>query len=404
MNIVHVVSTIDPGKGGPQAGVLRIAAAQATLGHKVHIVSYAESETEATACKAAASIPGIKEVRLHLLPNSSRFEAISCIEGARLLKVLLPAADFVHLHGVWEEILRKGAAIATRAGVPYCICPHGMLDSWSLSQKTWKKRLALRLGFRRMLDGAQFIHALNADEVRLMQPLLLRPPVIIIPNGVFLQEFQPLPDARLFNEQFGLPEERRFILFLSRLHFKKGLDILAVAFSKVIKECPDVDLVVAGPDHGAGKEFQRQVRKLGVENRVRMIGPIYGAEKLQALSAAACFCLPSRQEGFSLAIIEALACALPVVISDACHFPEVASTNAGIVAPLDAMEISSALKKVLKDEKLAKAMGANGRKLVMENFTWQVAAEKSIESYCLSAQEAAADGSRLPTCLAGLPA
>lgn len=381
MKIVHVISTIDPAGGGPQTVVVRMAAAQCALGHEVHIVSYADPDIRDKAFRAAANIPDFEKIQWHLLPEPDRLERVACIKGSRLINRILPSADFVHLHGVWESILFRSASTARKAGIPYCVRPAGMLDSWSLQQKAWKKRLALSLGYRGMLEDAKFIQALNTDEVQLMRPLSLATPTIVIPNGVFPEEFEQGSDAVSFRKQINMPDDRRFVLFLSRLHFKKGLDLLARAFQMVSAECPDVDLVVAGPDDGAREEFLTLVRTLGIEDRVRLTGPIYGAAKLQAYSATACFCLPSRQEGFSLAITEALACSVPVVISDACHFPEVDSAQAGIVTSLAPAAIAKALVTVLKNGPMANRMGENGRRLVMENFTWPVIAGKTISSY-----------------------
>lgn len=370
MKIVHVITSIDPDSGGPQAVVMRLAAAQASLGHDVRVVSQADERTLASVARIGAAIPNFQHVVWHILPPPGVVETILCLKARPFLARILSNAQHVHLHGVWEPILACAAAIAVRNGVPYCVCPAGMLDTWSLEQKPWKKRLALALGCRRMLDRAAFLHALNHDEVRLMRPLGLRAPAEIIPNGVFVEEFETLPSASDFPALIGLPAERRFVLFLSRLHYKKGLDLLANAFQLVARQCPDVDLVVAGPDGGAEDDFRDLVRRFGLERRVFMVGPLYGKTKLQAFVAAACFCLPSRQEGFSIAITEALACGTPAVITDACHFPEVATADAGAVVSLDPMDIATAVIDVLSHPLAAKSMGSNGRRLVFENYTW----------------------------------
>lgn len=375
MNIVHVIGSYDPAKGGPQAVVVRLAAAQAALDHEVTIVSYSDHEVSRRAVAATATIPGFDKVRTLLLPMPDLRETLSGSAAAKAMEALLRATDFVHLHGVWETNLLRASMLCRRFSVPYCVCCCGMLDVWSMQQSAWKKKVAMMLGFRRMLDGAAFIHALNADEIELMRPLGLKAPPVIIPNGIFLNEVEG------GEADVGSLPNRPYVLFLSRLHYKKGLDILADAFRRVAPLFPEVDLVVAGPDGGAEEEFRERIRQYGLQERVHMIGGLYGPAKIAALKRSACFCLPSRQEGFSVAITEALACGVPVAITDACHFPEVGEAGAGIVSPLDPMAVAATLERILEDPDRAARMGAAGAKLVRDNYTWPRIAVQTIAAY-----------------------
>jgi glycosyltransferase involved in cell wall biosynthesis len=381
MKIVHVISSIDPAKGGPQGGCVRLAAAQSALGHDVHIISYGGIEIQNRAFRSARDVPHFSQIRWHLLPDPDRIEQVFCLNGSRRLSTVLQEASFVHIHGVWEPLLKNAASIARRNHISYCMQPHGMLDVWSMQQKRLKKRLALLLGYRKMLDGAKFILTLNTDEAQLLGPLRLKASNLVIPNGIFLEEFADLPAKGFYRELIPALDGKRIVLFLSRLHTKKGLDILAAAFARLAKSHPEVDLVVAGPDDGAREGFVSLVNQLGIKDRVHLVGPLYGADKLRALVDASCFCLPSRQEGFSVAITEALACSLPVVISDACHFPEVKSARAGAVVSLDPAEVASALADILDNPAMASIMGRNGQRLVHDNYTWPRIAEQTIQGY-----------------------
>lgn len=395
MKIYHVVSSIDPAQGGPQAGCLRLAAAQAALGHEVEIISYGGSDIRQRALSAAHDVPHLAKVRWHLLADPDRIERVLGLSAARVLRNVLKDASFVHIHGVWEPILKHAARIARSLKVPYCVQPHGMLDVWSMRQKRLKKRVALLLGYRKMLNGAKFIHALNTDEANLLDPLGLTPPRLVIPNGIFLEEFADLPGKGYFAERFPQLQGKRVVLFLSRLHTKKGLDILAAAFSMLAKSHPDVDLAVAGPDGGAKDGFVSLVKDLGITDRVHLTGPIYGAEKLRALMDAACFCLPSRQEGFSVAITEALACGLPVVISEPCHFPEVRTAHAGAVVALEPANVAAAIGDILDNPDMAAIMGENGKRLVHENYTWPRVAELTLQGYASPSFSAATGSANL---------
>jgi glycosyltransferase involved in cell wall biosynthesis len=388
MKIVHVISSIDPAGGGPPQVAVRLAAAQAKLGHDVALVTYGtvDANLAERTRDQLAGVPFFDRVALHALQPPSRRERLFAAQANDLLGGLVPSADWLHLHGVWERVLHRAAVIARRHDVSYCIRPAGMLNPWSLGHKSWKKKLALGLGVRHFIDQADFIHCLTADEAALVEPLELKPPLLVFPNGIFLEEFAALPPAGSFLSSQPSLHGRRFVLFLGRLHFVKGLDILADAWERCAAEASDVDLVVAGPDAGAGRDFVSRIADAGLADRVHMVGPLYGAEKFAALLDAACFCLPSRQEGFSVAVLEALGCGVPAVISEACRFPEAVVAGAAEVVALDATSLADGLMRVLSDSEHARAMGRAGQALVRSQYTWPAIAERLVQAYCKAAQ------------------
>ena len=140
-------------------------------------------------------------------------------------------------------------------------------------------------------------------------------------------------------------------------------------------------LVVVGPDYGAQNDFEQAVRKFDLVERVLIPGPMYGDAKLEALTDAACFCLPSRQEGFSMAIIEALSVGCPVVISENCHFPEVRQSRSGFVLPLEIERFAAAVLRILDDSRLRTDMGKAGEALIAGSFTWERIAERAELAY-----------------------
>jgi glycosyltransferase involved in cell wall biosynthesis len=382
MRIVHLIDTLDPAHGGPPLVAASLASAQAALGHEVTLISYRTPGRESAIESMVRSVPGIERVRLQYMSPRTRLERLSGRKARRALRPIIEQCDVMHMHGVWEVVLKVAASIAPELQKPYVIRPCGVLDPYNLKQKPLKKRIALALGARRMLDGAALLHTLNADESRLIEPLNLRCPRLVIPNGVFPEEFRTLPPRGTFRKRHAdIVGERPMILFLSRLHHKKGLDYLADAFAIVARELPEARLVVVGPDEGARGAFVQQIQGLNVSDRVLLTGPLYAADKLAALVDADVFCLPSRQEGFSVAITEALACGRPVVVSEECHFPEVAEVGAGEVLPLDAARFARALLTILRDPQRARSMGEAGRRLVFERYIWPTIAERTIAAY-----------------------
>ncbi len=332
--VLHVLQTLDQASGGVAAVGSRLAAEQRRAGWDVRVLA------------ARRTAPDVR-------PR---------------LAAAVRAADCLHLHGVWDAIVYRAARAAQRGGRPYVMTPHGMLDPWSLAQKPRKKRLALALGYRKVLDRAAALIALHADEAAAFRSLGLRAPVAVVPNAVALPADEPDPAA--FRRTVPGLGDRPYVLFLGRLHHKKGLDHLAEAFAQTARVAPEARLVVAGPDEGARRDFEAAVAAAGLSERVHLVGTLLGAAKWGALAGASCFCLPSRQEGFSVAVLEALACRTPVVISPECHFPEVESAGAGYVVPRDPAAIALALAKLIADKNLRTSLGAAGRRLVEARYTW----------------------------------
>jgi glycosyltransferase involved in cell wall biosynthesis len=347
MRILHVIPSFDPVTGGPPLMASRLAVALAASGHQVETLSYGCPPFQARIDEFLQSIPGHDRVTHHFLPPITPFEHLLARDAARRGEKIVRAVDVVHLHGIWDPVIRAVAAVTFQCGVPYAITPHGMLNPWTLTQSRWKKKIALVFGYQRMLDRAGLLHVLNTDEQRLIEPLVPGDRTVVIPNGISLEELDPLPAAGTFYAQHPELQGKPYVLFLGRLHYKKGMDYLADIFAKAAGVLPEIRLVIAGPDAGAGEEFKRQIAALGLTARTHLVGPLYNRDKFAAFVDAACFCLPSREEGFSIAILEAMACGTAVVISDACHFPEVAENRAGEVAPLDVGQLSAALTRVM---------------------------------------------------------
>lgn len=369
-----MIESLDPKVGGPPVVCSRLASAQSARGHTVRIVVESKAAILDFA-NATNSLQVFESGRATLTDWFFR-------RSVRIrLAERIADADIVHLHGVWDSLLVAAGLECRGLKVPYVLAPHGMLDPWSLSQKRLKKRVGLALGVRRLLNHARFLHMLNRDELALARPLGLRSEGWVLPNGVNLAETGHIPTDEEFRSAFPNLQRRPYILFLSRIHHKKGLDILADAFALLASNHPDLQLVVAGPDAGERGHFEDRIRNHELTNRTHLVGPLYGSVKWSALSGAACFCLPSRQEGFSMAILEAMASRIPIVISESCHFPEVDEAGAGIVTPLKATAVAQAIDQVLNDRTRAESMAAAGRRLVEGRYTWDRVAEDCDRMY-----------------------
>ena len=377
MRLVHVISTLDPAHGGPPVVAARLGAAQRERGHQVEILGYAPEEARGRIQSMISSTPQPGPQTLHLLEPGSKPERLRAQRARRWFQTSLKGVDLLHLHGVWDPILQAAAGAARRHNIPWIVTPHGMLDPWCMTQGGLKKKIALRAWVRpTILDGARFIHALNADEVDGMAPLVGSTPKEVVPNGVFLEELSAPDSPGAFRREHSFLGDDPYVLFLSRLHYKKGLDVLVEAFTRAHQACPTARLVIAGPDDGYEATVRSLIAESPARERIHMVGPIYGETKRDAIIEANCFCLSSRQEGFSIAITEALGFGTPVVITTDCHFPEVQAAGAGHVVALDGEAVGDALVDVLENPETRASMSDAAAQLIREHYTWPKIAER----------------------------
>lgn len=260
---------------------------------------------------------------------------------------------------------------ARAARVPYMIAAHGMAEPWALSHKRWKKRLYLALVEARNLRRASCLHALSRPEIGHLRKLAPWTPVCFIPNGVELTPFDSLPPRQILEAECPELAGKFVLLFFGRVHKKKGLDLLAEALGRVAPAHPDLHLVIAGTDDGALSPFRDRMAELGLTRRITYLGHVALQRAEAAWSAADAFVLPSYSEGFSMAILEAMACRLPCLITTACHFPEAAAAGAAVVSDPNVDSVTQGLRELIEltaDER--NRLGANARRLVEAHYTW----------------------------------
>lgn len=385
MRILHAIHWLNPSDGGPPMVCTRLAAAQAALGHEVGILAYATPGRDAEIESALRKLPGGARVQLHLLPACDRAERVIALRAHRAARRLAQNLDLVHLHQTWHMLLVAASQEARRAGVPYCITPHGTLTGWGLHRKKFKKRIATALIFGRMFRQASFMHVLNPYERDGIRSAGLGSACEIIPNGVFLEEIDPLPASGAFHARHPELNGDPFVLFLARLHPGKGADLLIDALALLRETHPRLRLVLAGPDFGAEASLKARTTLHKLEDRVHFVGGLWGSAKLAAFVDSSCYCLPSEHEGFSMSIVEALACARPAIITRECNFPEVAERGAGLVVDRSARAIADALLRLLADPAGAHEMGTRGRRLIESGYTWGRVAQRLVDAYATHA-------------------
>jgi glycosyltransferase involved in cell wall biosynthesis len=298
------------------------------------------------------------------------------------LEVVVRSAEVVHMHGLWQAQTRRGARAARAAGVPYLIAAHGMAEPWSLRHKALKKKIYTALIEGKNLRRAACLHALSRPEIGHLRTIAPGTPVCFVPNGVDLRPLEDLPPRSVLEQEFPELAGKFLLLFFGRLHAKKGLDLLAQAFAALVERHPELHLILAGKDDGALAPFLRQINEAGISSRLTWAGHVAGERARQLWGAADAFVLPSYSEGFSMAILEALACRLPVVITTACHFPELGAAGGGIIVEPTVDGVTGGLRCLLEHSPAERAeLGRKGRALVERDYTWQQQGQRLANVY-----------------------
>lgn len=283
-------------------------------------------------------------------------------------------ARVVHLHGMWLPALSTSARRwrQARTDRALVLSPHGMLDPWALGNSCWKKRLAMALFERATLRACDCLHALNPAEAAAIRAQGLNRPIAVIPNGVNLPE-QSRPLATFPNRPAptDVADPRRVMLFLGRLHPKKGVAETLRAWSRLSPALhADWRLVIAGWDDGGhGETLTALATELKLDREVTFAGAVFGADKYAWLARASGFVLASYSEGLPMAVLEAWAHRVPVFMSAACNLPEGFSSGAAIEVVPDPQRLAATLAEHLARPDLDD-VGQAGRALVDARFTW----------------------------------
>ena len=282
----------------------------------------------------------------------------------------LKETDLVHLHEVWH-IPQLCAAITSRVrGIPYVVSPHGALAPWCMGQHRSLKRLAWSSYQKAILNGAGGVHALTPEERGDIRALGVRAAVTVIPNGIDLDLVQDLITPEPHWPRHLVPFLQRFVLYLGRLDKKKGLDILIEAFARIASANDEAALIVAGPDPDRlWPTHLRRISELNLAGRVTYAGFVDEPLKFQLLKRAELLVLPSKSEGMSMTILEALACGTPVVISPGCNLPQVDRARAGRIVPDSSEPLADSILEILGDRPLRALMAVNARQLAKREFS-----------------------------------
>lgn len=380
MKILHTIRSINPADGGTVEAVRLLAAAHIDSGHQVEVATFDDSN---------AGFLGAFVAKVHALGPGRGIYGY-CGGYLPWLREHAGNYDAVIVNGLWQY---HGLAVwraLRKSPTPYFVFPHGMLDPWFKRQyplKHLKKWLYWPWAEYRVLRDARAVCFTCEEERQLARSSfpLYRCREAVVPLGTHPSRGDREKDVEAFLRRHPLLCDKRVVLFLGRIHPKKGCDLLVRAWAE-LRQRGQLDerdrLVIAGPDQsGWQPELMEVTRKLAVEESVHWLGPLAGAEKWGAIRFADAFVLPSHQENFGIAVVEALACGAPVLISRRVNiWREIEEANAGLTAA-DTLEGTVELlrrwKGMSDDEKHGMRLSAT--RCFAQSFDIRVGAEKLIE-------------------------
>lgn len=358
MRVLHVCGIYLPATewGGPTYAVANYAGALQQAGVACEVFT-----TTARGDRGLPALPpgtrDVDGVPVTYFPAPAVSQAFLAPAMAAALARRVREFDVVHTHMLWAFPGIVASRIARLAGVPYVVTPHGSLDPWSLSQRRRLKQLFLLASERATLRRAARVHY-TADAERANAPADLRDlPSAIVPN-VIAPSDAPRADG-------GTD-----VVILGRIHVMKGFDVLVPAFRDVVARRPEARLVIAGPDEGGYRaEVERMIAAAGIGGAVTFTGHLDARARDALLARCALLVQPSYRENFGMAVAEAMAQGVPVVVSDRVNIcDDIRAAEAGLVVPREAPAVAGAIATLLGDAGLRARMGEAGRRLVRARY------------------------------------
>lgn len=356
MKVLHYIPTLGRQDGGTSMYMHQLSAELGQL-VELHVVSHPvenELELEHATRHALLLSPNFWKVRRAYL---------------QILDEVRP--DVVHVNCCWHPYFAYAVIWARQAGYKVVLTPHGMLEPWIMKRHYWTRKLPSLLLFqRRAVRMATLLHATAEMERKHLLDLGWNREVCIVPNGIEVQKIAMKED--------WTPSHR--LLFMSRIHPKKGVDLLIRAFASLPKE---YRLQIAGegtPDYVA--ELKQLAQRLGLEERVEWLGGVYGAEKWRLMREADVMVLPTHSENFGIVVAEALASGTPVITTQGTPWQELESEHCGWWIARSEENLAEAMRQAVActAEQLS-SMGQNGRRLVEKSYSTKTVAQRFLEIY-----------------------
>ena len=365
MKVVHIISRISREGGGPSRSSQALVAALNAAGCETWLLSCHEGDVTWVEGVTHFAAPQVGERLKDFFMR--QFAAVK--------------PNVVHLHGIWDWQIHLAGKAARSLGIPYVVAPRGMLEPWSLAHKKWKKRFAMALYQRNDLKNAAALHATAHREAEQFRRLGFTQMIIESSNGVIV----PRRDGMLHLGNTNNHGSRR-VLFVSRMHEKKGVLELIEAWARVKPQdwrCELVYTLNGEEEQVYESKVKARIKELGVETQFILTGPLNDDAKWAAYARADLFVLPTYSENFGIVVTEALWAGVPVITTKGTPWQELEECHCGWWIDLPPKEsLDAALREAMAlPRELLRTMGVRGRRLIEEKYTWKAVCEAMVEGY-----------------------
>lgn len=354
MKVVHCISTIDKNSGGTSIYMKLLIE---SLDGKIEQVLITEISENNLKIDSSANLIFLSKKEIN--KGFSKLDA-----------------NLFHGNGLWQFPVHYMAKNALKKNIPYIISTHGMLEPWSLGQSKLKKKLAMLLFQHKDLKKATCLHATGQMEVDSIRKLGYTNPIANIPNGIQIKDFP--------QKTYLKKNSKRKILFLSRIHPKKGIELLITAWKSIDSNLKkDWCIDIAGNGEQSYLDTLNQIiEREGLSQEIKIIGPKFGQDKIETYHSADVFVLPTHSENFGIVVAEALSCGVPVITTKGTPWSDIEINNAGKWIDIGEEPLKIAMQELmLKSDAERESMGNNGRKLVEGHYSIESVALKMVELY-----------------------
>ena len=360
MKILSFVSSLDMSSGGPSRSVPMLVKGLAELGVDITLMTIRSENMN------IHSLEGTTAKLKVLSPSFSRKEIAKYLADERF--------ELIQIQSVWEMPYHKVILEARKQNIPYIVTPRGMLEPWSLSQKKWKKKLAWWLYQRNDVQKSACVFTTAKMEAEHVSNLGITTCKAVIPNGI---------ETDAYPCKTSVEGVKKQVLFLSRVHVKKGIELLFEAWKRLHSDYVDWQLLVIG--NGEAEyihSLENRVESLGLKDCIKILPPVFGEAKIKVYQESALFCLPSFSENFGMVIAEAMSCGTPVITTTNCPWEILNETNTGWCVDLSVENLERALREAMgMDANALYDMGQRASKFIFDNFDYRSVTRKTLRLY-----------------------